>query len=64
MLTSQTHSAREWELSAGCLGKCSCCIPEARGQVLRMGPAQEQAVPQEASPWFILVLQIQRKGKF
>lgn len=61
MLTSQTHSAREWELSAGYLGKCSYCIPEALGQVLRVDPAQEQTIP---SPCLILVLQIQRKGKF
>lgn len=53
MRTSQIHSARGWELSAGCLGKCSCYILETLGQVLSMSPAQEQAL-HEASPCLVL----------
>lgn len=61
MLTSQTHSARGWELSAGCSGKCSCSIPEACGQVLRMAPAQEQAVPMK--PVLVLFWFCKFRGK-
>lgn len=54
MRTSQIHSARGWELSAGCSGKC-CCSLVALGQVLSLSPAQNQAL-HEASPCLVLVL--------
>lgn len=62
MLTSQTHSARGWEPSAGYLGKCSCCIPEALGQVLRMGPAQEQVVTIKPVLVFVWFCKFRGKG--